>query len=340
MDIGMPAISVIVLNWNGKHFLDDCLSSLRRQTFRDFETIFVDNGSTDGSVEFVGDKYPEVRVVALEKNVGFSAGNLHGYQQCQGQLVALLNNDTEADPHWLDAMHCASVDFPNAGSFASKMLYFDDRGKIDNCGCWMTAAGASVDIGKDESDRAEFSSYRWIFGGCGGAVVYRRRMLEEVGFLDPDFFMTYEDLDLSFRAQLRGYGCVFVPRAIIFHHYRGAMRNLPARQVYFSQRNIEFTYVKNMPLSFIIRYAHYRLLYEIGSAVYFARRGAGMTFAKAKLEALWKIPNLLKKRRQIQRSRKISNAQLRSLMVDGWVKMKARKFLSAWGNSRIVGRSG
>src|SRR3972149_982773 len=127
----MPEMSVIVVNWNGKHFLDDCLSSLRRQTFRDFATIL-------------------------------------GYEQSQGNLVVLLNNDTEVHPDWLQEIYRASQLFPRAGSFACKMLYFDERARIDNCGYWITRSGTTINIGRDEQDGPAYEDYRWVFGGCGG----------------------------------------------------------------------------------------------------------------------------------------------------------------------------
>ena len=135
----MPEISVIVVNWNGKHFLETCLTALRRQTFRDFETILVDNGSEDGSAEYVRSGFPEVRLIALDRNLGFTGGNIAGYEQACGELIVLLNNDTEVDPRWLEEIHKARRDYPAAGSFASKMLYFDERNRIDNCGFGLTA---------------------------------------------------------------------------------------------------------------------------------------------------------------------------------------------------------
>src|SRR5438067_2539796 len=128
----MPESSVIVVNWNGKHFLDTCLAALQRQTFRDFETILVDNGSEDGSAEHVHTQFPDVQLLALGENRGFTGGNIAGWEESRGELIVLLNNDTEVDPRWLEELHKASREFPRAGSFASKMLYFDDRNRIEN----------------------------------------------------------------------------------------------------------------------------------------------------------------------------------------------------------------
>jgi GT2 family glycosyltransferase len=246
----MPRISVIILNWNGKQFLETCLSALVRQTFRDFETILVDNGSADGSVAFVRDNYPSVHLISLRSNVGFAGGNIAGYVKARGELIVLLNNDTEVDPFWLHELAKAASEYPDMASFASKMLYFDDRQRIDNCGFALTSAGATIDIGRDEPDGPVWSKPSAVFGACGGAAAYRRSMLEVTGFLDPEFFMTYEDVDLSFRAQLLGFKCFFIPSAIVYHRYRATMKKHPARQVFFSQRNIEFVYLKNLASCF------------------------------------------------------------------------------------------
>ena len=143
-----------------------------------------------------------------------------------------------------------------------------------------------MDLGRDELDGPAWTQPRKVFGASGGAVAYRRSMLEEIGFLDPDFVMIYEDADLSFRAQLRGHGCVYVPGAIVYHRYRVTIGKAPSRQVYYSQRNIEFVYLKNMPLGLILQSAPQRLLYEVGAAIYFSKQGAGSAFFRAKLDVL------------------------------------------------------
>ena len=326
----LPEVSVVVVNWNGKHFLEVCLAALRRQTFSDFETILVDNASEDGSVEFVRERFPEVRVLALGVNAGFAAGNNAGYEQARGAWIVLLNNDTEADEHWLEEIHKASKDFPRAGSFASKMLFFDDRKRIDNCGFAATRVGTGVDLGRDEQDGPAWAEPRKIFGACGGAAAYRRSMLEDIGFLDPDFFMTFEDLDLSFRGQLQGYESVFVPRAIVYHRLGATRRKNPAQDIFFSQRNIELVYIKNMPLGMILGSLPHRLLYELGVAAYLTKLGVGAAFFKAKIDAIRQLPAVLRKREEVQRRRILTNAQLRSMLLPYRLSSRWKTFWSAW----------
>lgn len=326
----MSEISVIIVNWNGEHLLAACLSALQRQTFQDFETILVDNGSSDGSADFVRTKFPEVKLLALPENRGFSGGNIAGYEQARGELVVLLNNDTEAHPNWLKEIQRASRAYPKAGSFASKMMYYYERGRIENCGFDLAIAGTTLDLGRDELDGPDRNQPRFVFGACGGAAAYRRRMLDDIGFLDPDFFLIYEDVDLSFRAQLQGYECVYIPGAIVYHRYRASIGKAWARQVYFSQRNIEFVYLKNMPLGLILQSVPERLTYELGSALYFTRKGAGTHFLRAKLDVVRCLPRILRQRKQIQKKRKVTSSQLKAIMQKTLLSNKWKKFRSAW----------
>jgi GT2 family glycosyltransferase len=329
----MPKMSVIIANWNGKHLLKDCLDALSRQTYRDFETIFVDNGSNDGSADYVSSQFPEVKLLRLADNRGFTGANIAGYEQAAGELIVLLNNDTEADPHWLEEIHRAAQVYEKAGSFASKMMYFDDRNRIENCGFDLGIAGTTLDLGRDELDGPKWAYPRTVFGACGGAAIYRRGMLVDIGFLDPDFFLIYEDVDLSFRAQLRGYECVYVPNAIVYHRYRTSIKKSPTRQVFFSQRNIEFVYLKNMPAKLIMQSFPQRLMYELGSSAYFARQGAGFAFLRAKLAALSSLPQVLKKRRKIQKRRISTDRQLKSILHRLLLSDKWKKFRAGWSAS-------
>jgi GT2 family glycosyltransferase len=163
-------------------------------------------------------------------------------------------------------------------------------------------------------------------------------MLEDVGFLDADFFMTYEDVDLSFQAQLRGYECRFVPGAIVYHRYRATMKKYwsLSRQTFFSQRNIEFVYLKNMPLGLMLRSLPQRLTYELGGAAYFFKVGVGSAFLKAKIDAIRQLPAVLRKRKQIQSKNSLTNAQLRSVMENDWFWSKWKKLLSAWRGPAIA----
>jgi hypothetical protein len=306
-------ISVIVLNWNGKAYLKECLDSLRNQTFKNFEVILVDNGSTDGSIEYIKNNFPEVRILALEKNVGFSKGNNEGIKISQGEYVVLLNNDTRADRFWLEELYKAISKNPRIGFCASKIIFYSDQEKIDAAGDGYSLCGAPFKRGNFEH-RDKYTKEEEVFGACAAAAIYRKSMLNDIGLLDEDFFMGFEDSDLSFRAQLRGYKCLYVPKAIVFHRGSATIGKLSNLQVYYGQRNVEYVYIKNMPTALIFRYFFFHLIYNLGAFLFFLLKGRGLVFLKAKLSVLMNLRELLKKREIIQRNRKVDNAYLRKIM--------------------------
>jgi GT2 family glycosyltransferase len=209
-------VSIVIVNWNGREFLPECLESLRRQVYRAFSVILVDNGSHDGSTAFVSENYPEVSIVALKDNRGFAAANNVALHAVETEFVALLNNDAVPDPLWLKSLVEALDEHPQAGLAASKMLLYDRREIIDRAGDGYTRAGAALLRGRGLS--ADCHRIReWVFGACAAAALYRMVMLRDIGFFDEDFCLLYEDVDLSFRAQLKGYKCLYVPEALVYH---------------------------------------------------------------------------------------------------------------------------
>ncbi|MBE0558465.1 MAG: glycosyltransferase family 2 protein, partial [Proteobacteria bacterium] len=245
-------VSIVIVNWNGREFLPECLDALRRQVYRDFSAILVDNGSQDGSVAFVSEHYPEVRIVALPDNRGFAAANNVAFETVETEFVALLNNDTVPDSLWLQSLIEALEAHPQAGMAASKMLLYDRRKVIDRAGDGYTTAGAALLRGRGlsvESHRVR----EWVFGACAGAGVYRTAMLRDIGFFDEDFFLLYEDVDLSFRAQLKGYKCIYVPEALVYHKGSASIVHDSPRSVYYGHRNLEWVYIQNMPFWLLLR---------------------------------------------------------------------------------------
>jgi len=201
----MPLLSVIVLNWDGAHLLPTCLESVRAQTLQDFGIIVADNGSTDGSLQLLADRYPEVRVIRFPGNMGFSIAVNAGIQASGGEFIALLNNDTELDPRYLEELVSAIRQDDQLGMCAPKMVYYDDPTIINSAGHACRPDGVVVDIGRGEPDGPWFGRPREVLGACAGAALYRRRMLEEIGLFDESFFISFEDADLDWRAQWAGW---------------------------------------------------------------------------------------------------------------------------------------
>ena len=306
-------ISVIIVNWNGRKFLPECLESLRHQAYQRFSIILVDNGSNDGSIDFVIRNYPEVKTIALPKNVGFSVANNIAIKTVHTEYVALLNNDAVAYPLWLQSLIGALEAYPEAGFTASKMLFYDNPEIIDRTGDAYTRAGTGLLRGRGEP-ASSYNKQEWVFGACAGAALYRTRMLRDIGLFDEDFFLLYEDVDLSFRAQLRGYKCLYVPEAVVHHKGSGSIVYDSPTSVYYSHRNLEWVYIQNMPAGLMLKTIFPHIVYDIGAFFFFAARGRSTDFIKAKWDALKGLKKALKKRRQIQRSRIVVDDYIWSLL--------------------------
>ena len=307
------SINVIIVNWNGRELLTGCLESLRGQAYKPLDITLVDNGSIDGSVDFVTQTYPEVRTIALSKNTGFSAANNIALENMETEYVALLNNDAVTHPLWLKTLVEALEEHPEAGLAASKMLFYDNPNVIDRAGDAYTRAGTGLLRGRgvsaDKCNRQE-----WVFGACAGAALYRAEMLNDIGLFDDDFFLLYEDVDLSFRAQLAGYRCLYVPEAVVYHRASSSIVYDSSISVYYSHRNLEWVYIKNMPARLILKTILQHVIYDIASFFYFVVRGRGRDFVKAKRDALKGLKKTLKKRRRIQADRKVDDSYIWALL--------------------------
>jgi len=170
-----PRVTVVIPNWNGERFLRLCLGSLRDQSFNAFETIVVDNGSVDGSIPLVKEHFPEVNVIPLGENLGITSAFNAGIEASTLEYVVLLNNDTEQDPGWLEALVRAAEDHPEAGLFASKLVDFHDRGVLDGAGDAMRLSGLPYRLGHGERDSGRFDRPGYVFGACAAAALYSTR---------------------------------------------------------------------------------------------------------------------------------------------------------------------
>jgi GT2 family glycosyltransferase len=307
-------VSIIVVNWNGERFLKDCLGALSKQSYANCEIILVDNGSADNSVRFAKENFPEVKVVALSENTGFTGGNTAGLEVAQGAYIALVNNDARPEKTWLENLIHPMLEDRTIGICASKLIFEDPR-ILNSAGDGLTTAGVGFNRGLGQN-AAQFDTSESVFGACGAAVLYRRRLLDEIGFLDEDFYLYDEDTDLNFRAQLAGWKCHYVPSAIVYHVANATARRLSDLHVYYHTRNLEFVWVKNMPLELMLRFAHHKVIQELGSFCYLClRHGKWDPFFRAKRDALSMLPVMLKKRAKIQAAKRVPNRYVRSVLT-------------------------
>jgi GT2 family glycosyltransferase len=272
----------------------------------------VDNGSVDGSLDYVKTHYPEVKTIALSENSGFAVANNVALQSVQTKYVALLNPDTIPHAGWLEHLVKALENHPQAGSAASKMLLYDKPNVIDRAGDAYTTAGTALLQGRGEPS-SKFKNREWVFGACAGAALYRRCMFDDIGLFDEDFFLLFEDVDLSFRAQLRGFKCLYAPDASVYHHVSSSIGDDSPTSVYYSHRNLEWVYIQNMPASLIAKTILPHMIYVLAAFVFFVLKGRSVDFIKAKWHALKGLKRALAKRRRIQKNRTVTDDYIWSL---------------------------
>ncbi len=240
-------VAVVIVNWNGQGYLERCLGSLRQQTYPDYEVLLVDNGSTDGSVYLVRERFPEVRLLALERNVGFAAGNNQGIRAAEGPYVATLNTDTEVEPGWLAALMEGMGAAPRVGMCASKMLFLHQRERINSTGIAIDRLGIAWDRDGGRPDGEAGLEAGEVFGPCAGAALYRRELLEETSGFDDGYFYLYEDVDLAWRARLLGWRAWYCPKARVYHVHAGAGTEGSPLKSYLLARNRVWTLIKDYP---------------------------------------------------------------------------------------------
>ena len=325
----MPRVSIIILNWNGLRYLSGCLSSIEKQSFRDFEVIFLDNGSHDGSVEFVQTHFNWVTLITVPENLGFAAGHSVALVHASGEFIVTINNDTCAEPGWLEELVFVADSCPKAGMVASRTCVYDDTDLIDTLGGRACIDGMSR--GAFRMKRASGLGLSRVEAGLypsPAAALYRKSMIDEVGFFDDDFFAYAEDTDLGLRGRWAGWDCVIATEAVVHHYYSGTGGAFTPYKLYFCERNHFWVAVKNFPLPLLMmlplttmaRYVVQALavLKGAGSGAEFRASGSQLEVVKALVRAVFDaaagVPRMWKKRQEIMRTAKISSRDMSLLL--------------------------
>jgi GT2 family glycosyltransferase len=300
-----PTASVVIPNWNGLEFLKVVLPSLKKQTLKGFETIVVDNGSDDGSVTYVKKHHPKVRLIELPENFGFPVACNKGMAAAESDYIGLINNDLELHPKWTADMVAALDKYPQAGSLACKMMQYKKRDRIDEAGGFGSWYGLFYPRGREEKDTGQYDTEEPVLYACGGAVMYRKQALAEVGMFDEDLFAYLEDVDLGLRLQLAGWSCEYIPSAIVYH--MGGATNKYKHVSDFSQRhwarNTRLIIWKNYPFWALIIHSPKLLIAEIKMLVGAIKDHWFKTYLHATAGVFRHLPRTLSKRRKIQRKR-------------------------------------
>lgn len=322
------SICVVIPNWNGADLIRACLDALAGQSL-DHRVIVVDNGSTDYSAEIVAQEYPDVRLIKLDRNYGFAGGVNRGIEAAisdGAEYVALLNNDAVADKDWLKYLVQAAESHPEAGIVTSKIL--DQTGqRFDSTGDFYSIYGLPFPRGRGQVDQGQYNKPEEVFAASGGASLYRSAILEQIGLFDEDFFAYYEDVDISFRAQLADWRVRYEPRAVVHHHTSSTSSRIGKRHGksstvtsfarFHTVKNFNYLYLKNMPGWLFWKYLpHYLLGYGLMFA-HDAVRANPWTFIRADWTAATHLLATWRKRRGIQRSRKVSVGYIDSILYHG-----------------------
>jgi len=297
--IGNPIISVIIVNFNGKKFLEDCIESLYGQSYKNLEIIIVDNGSSDTSIEYLRSSHPGLIIIENSSNLGFAGGANIGIRTARGSFILTLNNDTWSDCHCIERLLAGMKSDDRIGMCATKMLFPDTR--INSAGICISRSGAAWDRGMFEEDTGQYNMQEEIFGPCAGAALFRKAMLDEIGLFDEDFFLYMEDVDLAMRGQLAGWKCLFVPEAVVYHYHGGTAGVMSDLVVYHGNRNILWYPVKNYPLITLLASLPWIIGRNIGVVLYYAIRGKGKIVIQAKIDGIAGFPMMWKKRKHIHR---------------------------------------
>jgi len=310
----MPYVSVIIVNWNGKHFLKSCLDSILHQSYKPYDVYLVDNASADGSIEFVEQNYTaeiksgKLKLVKNDKNYGFAEGNNFGirkaFENPDVEYIATLNADAVAREDWLEKLVTIAEKDEKVGMCQGKILLMD-RKKIDSTGLLFYRSATWWDRGDGETDSGQHDLRREIFGVSAAAALYRREMLEDAAtdgeFFDSDFFGYVEDIDLSVRGKLRGWRSVYEPSSIVYHHRGGTTGPKSKFLIYHTGRNDLLLIFKVMPSSFILKNLPLILLSQMGEVVVYSNRKNLPLILKSKLDAISMLKRMWPKRKKFLR---------------------------------------
>jgi len=317
----MNSLSVIIVTFHSSLTITDCLRSLSEQSLDNFEVILVDNTPGEESKNLLEStksifKFP-IKIIYPGKNLGFPGGNNYGLLHAKGKYIALLNPDAVADKYWLEELGKVMDAHPEVGICASKIIAYGAN-LIDSAGDGYSTTLKGYKRGENES-KDKYNQEEYVFGACAGATLYRKKMVEEIGFLDSDFFLIHEDTDFNFRAQIAGWKVFYVPTAIVYHKVRSSIGHMSDMAVYYTLRNNEFVRLKNVPGSFFLRCLFELLLGMVTEFIYFAVKHKHLQlYFRAKRDALKALPKFLRKRVAIMKNKKVDDNYLLSIMTPLW----------------------
>lgn len=333
---GTPLCSVVVVNWNGRELLGPCLEGLRQQRRQDFEVLLVDNASSDGSAAWVRTHFPEVRVIENARNLGFAGGANAGFAAAEGDCLVVLNNDTRPEPQFLEALVEAAREDARVGMVAGVLVFAHRPAYIASAGIRMQWDGVAIDHLAGQPRSLLPDTPVEIFGPSGGAALYRRAMIQEIGPFREDLFAYLEDAELAWRARLAGWRCLLAPDAVV-HHVYSATSGLdsPFKSFQLARNRLLLLFLA-LPAGLWLRFAPFIVAYDLFACLYGLLSG-DVQVVRGRLAALRAFPGLWAERRAVQARRRVALRELVRLLAPPmapWTVLRLRRRIARLAGSR------
>ena len=285
-------ISIIIPNYNGKHFLKLCLDSIKNQDFSFYDVIVIDNASNDNSVEYLQKNFPEFSIIQNKENLGFAAAINQGIKASQAKYVFLLNNDTELGVNCIsNLLNCIKKD-KKIFAVSSKMLKSQDRSKMDDGGDEYTIFGWTKKVGNGKPQDL-YNNEREIFSACAGAALYRKSVFNKIGYFDENFFAYMEDVDISYRARIFGYKNLYCPKAVVYHVVSGSSGSKYNKfKIRLAARNNVYVPYKNMPWPQLALNSVFLIIGYTIKFLFFLSKGHGKDYIHGLKEGLTSLDKI------------------------------------------------
>ncbi len=307
-------VSILIVNWNGKHHLEKCLPSLMQIDYTNAEIILVDNGSTDGSLEYISQNFPSVKIIKEETNTGFVGGNNDGINYATGDYVLFLNNDTRVEPDFLSKLVRALDEDQLIAGVQSKVVSIDDPNRYDSVGAFLTNTGFLYHYGYLQRVNPKFEQRIKLYTAKGACMLFRKSIINEVGLFDPDFFAYFEETDFCHRVLLKGFRIEYIPESVIHHKIGGTSNAMNNAFIQFhSFKNRINSHLKNLGTIEMVKILPLHLILCEMAAIVFLFRGRADLFKALNKSIYWNIQNFsqtMAKRKKVQAMRKISDREL------------------------------
>jgi hypothetical protein len=294
----MPRVSVLVINYNGKRYLKECFESLKDQTYVGYDAYMIDNGSTDGSVEYVNEDFPWVRVIAFKENLGFARAYNEAIKSIDTDLVALLNNDTRVDRRWLQELVNAIIDDELLAAVGGKILLYDNPELLNQAGAKITPLGGGFDIDLYQKDCGRHEVKTEVGALCGAAMLVRKNLFMKIGGFDEEFFAYFEDTDLCWRAWLYGFRILYIPTSIVYHKLGGSWGRSSPQKVFLGERNRLLSMIKNFEWMNLMKGLFLSIPYNATRIVLYTREVAPDRIFSIVRADMWVLRNIRKSVRE------------------------------------------